>query len=228
MSVDCARWQLRAQVLNIAACFWEPRGKIQVMASRIPLVVSLLLAPLAAHAQAPAAGDAKRGQALAYTCNGCHAIPNYKNVYPTYSVPKLHGQRPEYLVGRAQGLQERRTLPRHHAFAGRLDERAGHGRRGRLSRRRRKCSRNRGTTCRPTDRPKASEVCLACHGTNGVGITRRLPDHLRPASRLHRARAHRLPEGRPQERRHGGHGRESHAAKTSKRWPSTTRARSPR
>ncbi len=69
------------------------------MSSRIPLVVSLFLASFAAHAQAPEFnGDAKRGHDLAYTCNGCHAIPNYKNVYPTYSVPKLNGQRPQYLV----------------------------------------------------------------------------------------------------------------------------------
>src|SRR6187431_1091371 len=67
------------------------------MASRILGLVVLALAPLAVQAQAPT-GDATRGKALAYTCNGCHAIPNYKNVYPTYSVPKLHGQRPEYLV----------------------------------------------------------------------------------------------------------------------------------
>jgi cytochrome c553 len=40
----------------------------------------------------------RRGHELAYTCQGCHSIPNYKNVYPTYSVPKLSGQRPEYLV----------------------------------------------------------------------------------------------------------------------------------
>ena len=54
------------------------------MALRIPLVVSLtltaaaLFAPLA-QAQAPV-GDAKRGHDLAYTCQGCHAIANYKNV----------------------------------------------------------------------------------------------------------------------------------------------------
>ena len=92
------------------------------MASRIPVVASLsLLRSRRSRHLCPGArlaGDAKRGQALAYTCSGCHAIPNYKNVYPTYSVPKLHGQRPEYLVGRAQGLQERRALARHHAFAG--------------------------------------------------------------------------------------------------------------
>src|SRR5687768_11905085 len=73
-----------------------------IMALRIRTLVTLtLLAGHFVHAQAqtPApAGDAKRGHALAYTCNGCHAIPNYKNVYPTYSVPKLRGQKPEYLV----------------------------------------------------------------------------------------------------------------------------------
>ena len=73
------------------------------MALRIPVVVSFTLlalgASLAVQAQTPAvAGDAKRGHDLSYTCMGCHAIPNYKNVYPTYSVPKLRGQRPEYLV----------------------------------------------------------------------------------------------------------------------------------
>jgi hypothetical protein len=35
------------------------------MALRISLIVLLLVAPLSALAQAPAAGDAKRGQALA-------------------------------------------------------------------------------------------------------------------------------------------------------------------
>src|SRR5688572_7875381 len=105
-AADCARWQLRAQVLNIAACFCGPgraQGLKLVMALRIPVVVSLTLlalgASLAVQAQTPTvAGDKKRGQDLAYTCQGCHSIPNYKNVYPTYSVPKLNGQRPEYLV----------------------------------------------------------------------------------------------------------------------------------
>jgi cytochrome c553 len=31
------------------------------------------------------------------------------------------------------------------------------------------------TDVKPSDRPKASEVCLACHGTNGVGITADYP-----------------------------------------------------
>ena len=71
------------------------------MALRIRTIVSfaILALPLAVQAQTPPVnGDAQRGHALTATCNGCHAIPNYKNVYPTYSVPKLHNQRPEYIV----------------------------------------------------------------------------------------------------------------------------------
>lgn len=60
--------------------------------------------PLAAGAQdtgqagAGIQGDPARGKVLAYTCTGCHGIPFYKNVYPTYSVPKLGGQNQPYLI----------------------------------------------------------------------------------------------------------------------------------
>src|SRR5512137_2696154 len=54
------------------------------------LALSLTLALLApGFAQA---ADPVRGGKLAYTCHGCHGIPNYKNAYPIYSVPKLGGQ----------------------------------------------------------------------------------------------------------------------------------------
>src|SRR5688572_31446027 len=58
------------------------------------------------------AGDKARGQELAYTCYGCHGVPNYKNVYPTYSVPKLQGQHPEYL---AIALQAYKSGERSHS-----------------------------------------------------------------------------------------------------------------
>ena len=144
------------------------------MASRISLTVLLLVAPLAALAQAPVVGDATRGQALAYTCSGCHAIPNYKNVYPTYSVPKLHGQRAQYL---AAALKEYKSGDRSHGTmhsqAASMNEQdmadvaaylAGPN-----------VLTNSKTDVKPSDRPKASEVCLACHGTNGVGITADYP-----------------------------------------------------
>ena len=56
-------------------------------------VLALLATPLAMAAGNPAAGRIK-----ASTCMGCHGIPGYTNAYPTYRVPKLGGQAPEYLV----------------------------------------------------------------------------------------------------------------------------------
>lgn len=68
----------------------------------------IALTPLGASAQ----GDPERGKVIAYTCSGCHGIPFYKNVYPTYSVPKLGGQNQEYLVS---ALKAYRDGTRHHA-----------------------------------------------------------------------------------------------------------------
>jgi cytochrome c553 len=44
------------------------------------------------------AGDAAAGKTKGYTCTGCHGIPGYNNVYPTYKVPKIGGQNYDYLV----------------------------------------------------------------------------------------------------------------------------------
>src|SRR5262245_12031854 len=49
--------------------------------------------------------DPEHGHALANTCLGCHGIPNYKNAYPNYSVPKLEGQHAEYIVSALQGYR---------------------------------------------------------------------------------------------------------------------------
>lgn len=45
-----------------------------------------------------ASGDYKAGKIKAYTCSGCHGIPGYNNIYPTYHVPRIGGQNEEYLV----------------------------------------------------------------------------------------------------------------------------------
>ena len=61
-------------------------------------------APAAAAAApataAPAAivGSAERGKSLSYTCQGCHGVTGYKNAYPSYHVPRIVGQSPEYLT----------------------------------------------------------------------------------------------------------------------------------
>ena len=50
-----------------------------------------VLAGLAFVTGASAEGDPARGERLADTCKGCHAVETYNNVYPTYHVPKLAG-----------------------------------------------------------------------------------------------------------------------------------------
>ncbi|HUQ11590.1 MAG TPA: c-type cytochrome [Steroidobacteraceae bacterium] len=151
------------------------------MSLRIPSAVSLVLAAFAALAQSQAQaqdaaafnGDAKRGQQLAYTCNGCHAIPNYKNVYPTYSVPKLRGQRPQYLVAALKAYKSgERSHGTMHSQASSLSEQDMADVAAYLSGANVLAQSKNDV---PADkRPKATEVCLACHGTNGVGIT---PDY---------------------------------------------------
>ena len=149
------------------------------MALRIPVVASLTLlalgASFAVQAQTPVvAGDARRGHDLSYTCMGCHAIPNYKNVYPTYSVPKLRGQRPEYLIAALKAYKSgERSHGTMHSQASSMTDQdmadvavyiAGDS-----------VLTQSVNDVPATARPKASEVCLACHGTNGVGITADYP-----------------------------------------------------
>ena len=52
---------------------------------------------LAACVGAFADGDAAVGRKKAETCLGCHAIPGYFSVYPSYHVPKLGGQNSKYI-----------------------------------------------------------------------------------------------------------------------------------
>ena len=60
------------------------------------LLITLLFC--LASANIFAAGDYEAGKIKAYTCSGCHGIVDYNNVYPTYHVPRIGGQNPEYLV----------------------------------------------------------------------------------------------------------------------------------
>ena len=67
------------------------------------LVAGAVSAVFGAFAQAPAApakgGNADAGKNKIYQCQGCHGIPDWKTAFPeVYRVPKLGGQRPEYLI----------------------------------------------------------------------------------------------------------------------------------
>ncbi len=72
------------------------------------ILSSCLLVAFSSHS----IGDPVAGRTKSETCLGCHAVPNYANVYPQYRVPKLAGQRPEYIV---EALKAYRSGNRKHA-----------------------------------------------------------------------------------------------------------------
>ena len=64
-----------------------------------PILICMTALALAlASLSAAAKGDPVEGKKLVYTCTGCHGIPEYKNAYPNYHVPKLGGQNEQYLI----------------------------------------------------------------------------------------------------------------------------------
>ena len=64
---------------------------------------------LPVHAQT---GNADAAKGKVSMCIGCHGIPMYKTAFPeVYSVPKIAGQQPEYIV---KALQEYRAGERSH------------------------------------------------------------------------------------------------------------------
>lgn len=69
----------------------------------MPILVGMaLLLPVSVQA----AGDAEAGKAKSSTCMGCHGIPKYSNVYPSYKVPKLGGQSAEYIAAALKAYKD--------------------------------------------------------------------------------------------------------------------------
>lgn len=61
-------------------------------ATLLLLLIGATSAPLALAADA-----VDLGAAIGYGCLGCHGIEGYNNVYPTFHVPRLGGQKPAYI-----------------------------------------------------------------------------------------------------------------------------------
>ena len=69
------------------------------------------------------AGDAESGKLKAQTCLGCHGVPSYGNIYPSYRVPKLVGQHSIYIVAALKAYQSgERSHPTMRAHAAGLSE----------------------------------------------------------------------------------------------------------
>jgi cytochrome c553 len=115
-------------------------------------------------ADASAEGDAKRGKVLAYTCHGCHGVPDYKNAFPNYSVPKLGGQNEQYLIsalaGYAGGDRPHQTM---HSQAATLSEQDRADIAAYLQ----------AEVVKPRKEivgtpPPTTQVCVSCHGSDGA------------------------------------------------------------
>jgi cytochrome c553 len=140
-----------------------------------PVTVAVIIAAgfaAAATAQTPAAPDSKHGKNVSYTCLGCHGVDGYRNAYPNYSVPKLEGQHPEYLIAALKGYRDgdRSHITMHSQastlsdqdiadiavyFAGKPLKAAGGAPQGTL--------------------PPAGALCAACHGQEGVAVAPMYP-----------------------------------------------------
>ena len=122
--------------------------------------------------QAQAAGDAQRGKQIGYTCLGCHGIDDYKNVYPTYSVPKLVGQQPEYIVAALKAYRgKQRSHATMYAQASSLSDQDIEDVAVYLAGK----PLGIGAPTAGTPPSKVTSLCSACHGANGVGITGAYP-----------------------------------------------------
>ena len=71
-----------------------------------------------------AAGDVEAGKNKVSMCVGCHGIPNYKTAFPkTYRVPRIAGQRTDYLVSALKAYREgQRSHPSMKAVAGSMTD----------------------------------------------------------------------------------------------------------
>ena len=72
----------------------------------LPAILFVAASTLFASGPACAAGNVEVGELKAYTCTGCHGIPGYNNVYPTYKVPKIGGQNYPYLVSALKAYRD--------------------------------------------------------------------------------------------------------------------------
>lgn len=119
-----------------------------------------------------AAGDPTRGGQLANTCMGCHGITGYRNGYPSYRVPKLGGQKTDYIVAALQAYRsQERAHPTMRAQATTMSDQdmqdiaaffasEGEAKAGAPV-----------TGSRIAAGKDKSVICAACHGETGISPT---------------------------------------------------------
>lgn len=114
-------------------------------------------------------GDPQVGKYKFSTCTGCHSIPGYTNVYPTYHVPKLGGQHAEYIISALKsyegGQRQHATM---HANAFTLSEADMQDIAAYLTgfESAKTAPQVRGN---PAAGQEKTAACVACHGEDGNG-----------------------------------------------------------
>jgi cytochrome c553 len=112
------------------------------------------------------------GKAISYTCLGCHGIDGYRNAYPNYSVPRLTGQHPEYIIAALQEYKgDQRSHVTMHSQASELSDQdmadiAAY------------FASETAVKPEPSAAPvpaKVSQLCVSCHGKDGVGVASTYP-----------------------------------------------------
>ncbi|MEM1176651.1 MAG: cytochrome c [Pseudomonadota bacterium] len=146
---------------------------------------------LFAHA-ANAEGDAERGEDLAYTCLGCHGIEGYRNAYPSFRVPKLGGQKADYIVaavrGYKNGEREHTTM---HAQAVSVPDQDLQDIAAYIATLGAETVEAGGA--KDVQKLDTAATCVACHGENGIALLPTYPslagqheDYLRHALKAYR------------------------------------------
>jgi cytochrome c553 len=118
-------------------------------------------------------GDPVHGKAISYTCLGCHGVEGYRNAYPNYSVPRLVGQHPEYIIAALQEYKgDQRSHLTMHSQASTLSDQDMADIAAYFS----------GTVLQPgpvpagaPPAPAAVAVCAACHGVTGISTVPNYP-----------------------------------------------------
>lgn len=129
--------------------------------------LALAFAASAAIAAEPSQDE---GKLLFETCKGCHAVPNYKTNYPTYKVPKLGGQNPQYIVDALKGYRDgTRTHTTMHAQAATLTDEQMLAIGNYV---------HSLATLTPGagSPPEKAALCATCHGGNGVAPAPNFPN----------------------------------------------------
>jgi cytochrome c553 len=136
--------------------------KTRTAGSIMVIVLALWLQPALAE------GDAARGAERGFTCLGCHGIEGQRNAYPSFRVPKLGGQKSEYV--RAALLSYRagtRPHPTMQAQASSLSDDdidnlvAWLGSFGEAE---------DTATAEQVAGVEAAQICVTCHGVQGAAV----------------------------------------------------------